>query len=189
MGPLYTLPNALTLLRLTICPFYLWSFFHGYRMEQRSFLGLAVLGYLLTVLLDLLDGFIARKLNQVTPLGSILDPSIDFIIRISTLALFYSLNLVPLWLLCLYAAFFIEYVLDSHLMRRRQGPFTFIPSSLGKTVAGLYQWTLGLVMVNQLFKPRLLEGGHLSLIYASLAVLSLLSIFDRIRRVRGCPPG
>ena len=65
-----TVPNALSVLRILIIPFFAWYF----RQDQ---LVAAVALLVLSGLSDCVDGFIARKLNQVTELGKMLDPLAD----------------------------------------------------------------------------------------------------------------
>ncbi len=65
-----TIPNALSVVRILIIPFFAWSFL-------QNKLPLAVGLLVLSGLTDCVDGFIARKLNQVTELGKMLDPLAD----------------------------------------------------------------------------------------------------------------
>lgn len=65
-----TIPNALSLLRIIIVPFFAWAFLAG-SLPAAAVL-LAVSG-----LSDLFDGMIARKFNQITELGKMLDPLAD----------------------------------------------------------------------------------------------------------------
>lgn len=66
----YTLPNALTLARIVACPFL------GYAIVKGDFATatgiLAVSGFT-----DWLDGYLARKWNQKSVLGSVIDPMAD----------------------------------------------------------------------------------------------------------------
>ena len=59
-----TVPNALSVLRIIVIPFFAWFFMH----DQ---LAIAVALLVLSGLSDCVDGFIARKLNQVTELGKV----------------------------------------------------------------------------------------------------------------------
>lgn len=65
-----TVPNALSLLRILIVPFFAWYFMHNQLI-------VAVVLLVLSGMTDMVDGLIARKLNQVTELGKMLDPLAD----------------------------------------------------------------------------------------------------------------
>lgn len=66
----YTLPNALTILRIIACPFLGWAIVKGDFAAATGIL--AVSGFT-----DWLDGYLARKWNQKSVLGSIIDPMAD----------------------------------------------------------------------------------------------------------------
>ena len=65
-----SLPNVLSFIRLALIPFILWVFFIG---EIYLSAGLIVL----SALTDMVDGYIARTYNMITPLGKALDPIAD----------------------------------------------------------------------------------------------------------------
>lgn len=65
-----TVPNALSLLRLLIVPFFAWTFLTGHTLIATALLVVSGLS-------DLFDGIIARRFNQVTELGKMLDPLAD----------------------------------------------------------------------------------------------------------------
>jgi len=90
-GPtFFNVANCLTFIRIFISPIFLFVYL------QHEWLGISalILPYVLLFLLgvtelsDALDGFIARKYNQVTDLGKILDPMADSISRISVFLTF-----------------------------------------------------------------------------------------------------
>lgn len=66
----FSVPNILSLIRIGLIPFIALSFFWG-----RIYL--TALLILLSGLTDIVDGFIARKFNMITPLGKALDPVAD----------------------------------------------------------------------------------------------------------------
>lgn len=84
------LPNCLTFLRIFITPlfmlFYLKSSWFGVSQIVLPYILLSLV--LLTELSDVFDGFLARKLSQVTDLGKILDPVVDSVYRISVFVTF-----------------------------------------------------------------------------------------------------
>jgi len=90
-GPtMWSLANLLTIFRIFISPIFLLV----YLQHDAMGIGMKSLPYVLLVLLgvselsDALDGMIARKYNQVTDLGKILDPMADSISRISVFLTF-----------------------------------------------------------------------------------------------------
>lgn len=88
------LPNLLTMLRIGLLPAIIWRFRRG-----DSF-GALVL-YLIAMLTDLLDGLIARRYNQITALGKLLDPVADKLSLITLLWLFVADGQVSSWVLWL----------------------------------------------------------------------------------------
>lgn len=86
---LLTWPNVLTLLRFLLIPVYLYVFFTGH--EQSAFLIMLLAG-----LTDVLDGYIARKRNQVTELGSMLDPLADKLMLLAVIFSFLAAGWLPL---------------------------------------------------------------------------------------------
>ncbi|HET6834876.1 MAG TPA: CDP-alcohol phosphatidyltransferase family protein [Acidimicrobiales bacterium] len=66
-----TLPNLITLARLACLPVFLWLLF-GRENRAAAAALLAVLG-----ITDWVDGYLARRLGQVSELGKILDPVAD----------------------------------------------------------------------------------------------------------------
>ena len=67
------IPNILTMLRILLAPALIISFFK--HPEDRQVLTLCF--FLAAGLTDCLDGFFARRLNQITKVGKVLDPIAD----------------------------------------------------------------------------------------------------------------
>ena len=67
---IYTIPNILTFSRLAVAPFI------GYFIvNQNHVLALSLFAY--ASVTDLVDGWIARKFNQQTVVGTVVDPMAD----------------------------------------------------------------------------------------------------------------
>lgn len=86
------IPNLLTLLRIVLLPAVVWRFRAG---DSAGALAL----YVIAMLTDAVDGFLARKLNQITTIGKLLDPVADKLSLLTLLALFVADGQIPLWLL------------------------------------------------------------------------------------------
>ncbi|MBQ8537484.1 MAG: CDP-diacylglycerol--glycerol-3-phosphate 3-phosphatidyltransferase [Clostridia bacterium] len=66
----WNVPNALTMVRLLLIPVYLVVHSQGHRLA-------ALIIFLAASFTDLLDGYLARKNNQVTNFGKLMDPLAD----------------------------------------------------------------------------------------------------------------
>ena len=87
-------PNALTLLRILLLPVVVWRFVIGDATG-------ALIAYMAAMLTDAMDGIIARKTNQITALGKLLDPIADKLSLVTLLGLFVSSGEIPLWVLAI----------------------------------------------------------------------------------------
>ena len=106
MNPLNTIPNYLTLLRfLLIAPIcYLI-------IEQVWPLAIAI--FLVAIISDILDGYLARTLDQTSALGGLFDHATDALFVCAGLACLTVDGPVTYWLPPLVILSFIQYVLDS----------------------------------------------------------------------------
>jgi cardiolipin synthase len=87
-----TIPNALSFVRLLLVPVFLWLVL-GPKYDE---LALAVL--MVSGVTDYLDGKLARRLNQTSKIGAILDPVADrFFILAVVIGLGYR-DIIPWWL-------------------------------------------------------------------------------------------
>lgn len=84
-----TIPNALSLLRICLIPSI------AYFLYAANY-NIALALFLLIALSDALDGIVARKLNQVSSLGKMLDPLADKILVIIVLLVLVDLKMAPL---------------------------------------------------------------------------------------------
>jgi CDP-diacylglycerol--glycerol-3-phosphate 3-phosphatidyltransferase len=88
------LPNALTLLRIFLVPILVVLLLT--RSDGGLFLGTAVFG--VAVLTDYLDGYFARRRNQVTKFGMLLDPLADKLLTAAAFISLVEMNAVPAWM-------------------------------------------------------------------------------------------
>lgn len=86
-----TAPNLISLLRLLALPFLYADVVGG-----REIRGLVIL--VVISLTDYLDGYVARRFNQVSRLGQILDPLIDRLLIAVTVIAMVVAGILPLWL-------------------------------------------------------------------------------------------
>jgi CDP-diacylglycerol--glycerol-3-phosphate 3-phosphatidyltransferase len=87
------LPTWITLSRLLGVPFLLYGLHHP--TVSLRWLSLGV--FLLCAGTDWLDGYLARKLNQVTELGKFLDPLVDKLLVLAPLLALVEMGALPAW--------------------------------------------------------------------------------------------
>jgi cardiolipin synthase len=86
-----TIPNLLSLVRLALIPLFL-----GFLLTEQDLAALATL--IAASVTDFLDGYLARRLNQVTRLGAILDPIVDRLCIVAAVLGLAFRGILPWWL-------------------------------------------------------------------------------------------
>jgi len=66
----WTIPNVLTIIRIILIPVFVVLFFKGQKIA-------ALCVFCVASLTDMLDGYLARRLNQITDFGKLFDPLAD----------------------------------------------------------------------------------------------------------------
>ena len=179
-----TVPNALTLLRLLAVPAFIYASFRGeYRIAFFIFAGAAVT--------DFLDGVIARRFNQRSRLGAILDPAADKTMMACGY-LFYTLRDglpfagIPVWLT--FTVFVRDFCIITviYLLYTRVQLTHFPPSWAGKTSTVVQAVTLGITIAANAFGPSLLP--FLEILFRIAVVTTLFSAWDYLRKGKAMLP-
>ncbi|CAN5227783.1 CDP-alcohol phosphatidyltransferase family protein [soil metagenome] len=87
-----TVPNVLSLIRLAGVPLFLWLVL-GPESDFWALLVLMVAGFT-----DYLDGNLARRLNQTSSLGQVLDPVADRLYILAVVVGLVLRDIIPVWL-------------------------------------------------------------------------------------------
>jgi len=87
---IFTIPNIITFLRIVIVIFAANYLFKGDIINS-------FILYLVAIITDFLDGFLARGLKQITNLGKILDPLADKIMIGSAILILMYKGMMPIW--------------------------------------------------------------------------------------------
>ena len=91
------LPNKLTILRVMMIPFFVFSLL-AYDGTNQGLRYVAAVIFVAASLTDLLDGKIARKYNLVTNFGKFMDPLADKLLVCSALICMVELKQLPAWM-------------------------------------------------------------------------------------------
>ena len=95
------LPNKLTIFRMILVPVFV---FIAYLQIDGYIIGFSIkyllldLIFIIASITDQLDGYIARKTNQVTTFGKFLDPIADKVLVLSALVMMCEFGLIPGWI-------------------------------------------------------------------------------------------
>jgi cardiolipin synthase len=88
---LFTVPNLITLVRMLVLPLFLWFLFARDNRAAAAWT-LAVLGST-----DWVDGYVARRFNQVSEIGKIIDPVADRLLLFVGIVAIMVDGSVPTW--------------------------------------------------------------------------------------------
>ena len=93
-----TTASKITLARVALIPLYLVTMYLS-RGEAGPWM-IASLGiFIIASLTDFIDGYIARKYNQVSDFGKFLDPLADKLLTIAAMAMYCEWGIFPAWAL------------------------------------------------------------------------------------------
>jgi cardiolipin synthase len=115
-GPLdavVTIPNLLSFARLLGVPVFLWLLL-GPHADGWALLILALSG-----ISDWADGVLARKLNQASALGALLDPFVDRLYILASLFGLVLRHVIPLWLALIIVGRDLVLLTTLPMLRRR----------------------------------------------------------------------
>jgi cardiolipin synthase len=88
-------PNLITLGRMFLIPIYI-VILPNISISNKHIFSLCIIG--LGALLDILDGYIARKYNLITDIGTVLDPLADKLLLVTVGIGLWLNNKLPFWL-------------------------------------------------------------------------------------------
>jgi len=145
--------NKVTLIRILIIPIFVVCLMY-YTPQNDYFRYLALIIFILAVLTDALDGFIARRTNQHSELGSYLDPIADKLliivafISLSVMSNLPSKIIIPGWATLLVITRDVVILLGASLIHIVKGKFKVAPSLLGKITTFSQMLTIVSVLGN-----------------------------------------
>lgn len=140
---IFTLPNCLSFVRLALVPVFLVLLIGGDYV-------LALVTLVVSSVTDFLDGLIARRFNQISRLGQLLDPAADRLFIFATLIGLAVQQIVPWWLvLAILGRDVVLLVLGVVLANHRYGPLPV--HHLGKVATFCLFYALPIIMIGQAF--------------------------------------
>ena len=139
----WTIPNAVSFLRLLGIPVFLWLV----RVQEADIAAFAVL--VIAGVSDWIDGYLARALNQRSRIGELLDPLADRLYIAATLIGLALRGFIPWWLVALIAARDVALLFTAPMLRRLHQaalPVTYV----GKSATFALFWGFPLFLLSGL---------------------------------------
>jgi cardiolipin synthase len=125
MRDVLTLANGLTVARLALAPVFLWLYVSGDLVR-------ALAAFAAAAATDVLDGLVARALDQRTRLGEILDPIADKTLAACALFALAARESVPMWLPLLAVTRDVAQLLGAAALKSAHRPVPIRPTRIGK---------------------------------------------------------
>lgn len=156
---LINVPNTLSFFRLLCVPVFLVFFF----LFSPNYVPAFVV-FIVASITDVIDGIVARKCNQITALGIVLDPLADKLLKMSALFAFAFNGIIDWWLFgVLFGIDFCMILVGVFLFNQK----ITIPSNIiGKS--GTLVMSVGLVMC---FFPTLFSPWNNYALYIGLGIV------------------
>lgn len=171
------IPNLLTIGRMVLVPFFMVALLMntpGTRLAATAI-------FIVASMTDWLDGYLARKNNQVTNFGKIMDPLADKVLTAAAMICLVQLGDVPAWVVVL--ILFREYAITGLRSVAAAEGVVIAASIWGKIKTTLQMIALILLMLNPQLEDILGFNLGIIVLYAAL-VLTLYSGLDYLLKLK-----
>lgn len=183
-----TTANKVTIFRILLIPFFVVEVLYYMKNGEEAHRWMAVAAFAVAAICDGVDGFIARRFNQRSELGAILDPLADKLLLVSGVVLFSLDNPhfgnIPLWLTGTITGRDLVILIGMVVIQMTVGRVKVKPHVLGKIATVLQM----VCVVWLLFKWEQ-HGGDRWFFFIALAaavctgISGLLYVFDGVRQL------
>ncbi|BDZ67663.1 CDP-alcohol phosphatidyltransferase family protein [Methanobacterium ferruginis] len=158
------IPNILTSVRFVAAPLFFYTFLNDLFLISASILVLALIT-------DVLDGYIARKLDVTSDMGAYLDVTSDFVLIVACFLAYVIKGWYDPLILLLIIAMFLLFVATSGLKKPVYDP-------MGKYLGGY----LMLMILASILFPEFVVRQILFIVLILICLTSVLTRFFFIRR-------
>jgi cardiolipin synthase (CMP-forming) len=183
-----TTANKITILRILLTPFFVVEGLYYVTTGNEVYRFIAIISFAVAAICDGVDGYVARRYNQRSELGAILDPLADKLLLVSAIVLL-SFNWtyferIPLWLTCTILGRDILILVGVVVIQITIGKLRVKPRVFGKIATVLQMVTVIWV---------LLKWDEKQLHYCALAAAiftgasGLLYVWDGVRQLSSHP--
>jgi len=167
--PFWNIPNILTLIRIGAIPIVvalLWD------LPSQTQSVVTCIIFVVAMITDIVDGYLARKWNLLTPIGAYLDPLADKLMVATVLIMLIPLGWAPAWLIALLLC--REMSITGLRGIASQQNLIITASPLGKTKTAYQSTAIGMLLWHY---PLELPGIRPISIHSCGIVLLYISVF------------
>lgn len=186
---LVTTANKITIVRVLLVPFFIVQVLYYVNTGNEWYRLSAVLCFAIAAISDGVDGYIARRYNQISELGKILDPLADKLLLVSGIVLLSLKNepyleRIPLWLTVTILSRDALLILGLVVIHYVSGKFAVRPIMIGKIATVLQMitvlWALLKFPLNWLFVLAVAAA-------ACTAISGIIYILEGVRQLSASP--
>tara|TARA_B110000003_G_scaffold180588_1_gene179754 strand:- start:768 stop:1319 length:552 start_codon:yes stop_codon:yes gene_type:complete len=127
---------------------------------------LSIIFFIIAAITDALDGFLARKMNWQTYLGTLLDPVADKLLLSGTIFILWLNQLIPFYIFVIFITRDIAILLGAAIQMTLNESDTPLPNLLGKLTTSLQVIYIATIFLKEIFNIKF-----------SLYVLDIFIIF------------
>jgi len=159
------IPNLLSLIRIALIYPILNNIYSG-NFE------VSIIFFIIASLTDGLDGFLARKMNWQTYLGTLLDPIADKLLLSGTIFILWLNQYIPFYIFIIFISRDIAILLGASIQMTLMESNTPLPNLLGKLTT-----TLQIIYIANIFFKEILDLGLSLFVFDILIlVITILSL-------------
>jgi CDP-diacylglycerol--glycerol-3-phosphate 3-phosphatidyltransferase len=183
-----TTANKVTILRILLIPIFVVQVLYYVKTSNERYLGWAIICFALASICDGVDGYIARRYNQRSELGAILDPLADKLLLVSGIVLLSfdhpNLDSIPLWLTVTILGRDVLLLMGLGVIYILVGKVVVRPRILGKIATVLQMIVVLWILLK--WRPTWLKGWTLAAGICT-GLSGLLYLWDGTRQLSAHP--
>jgi cardiolipin synthase len=172
------LPNTITLIRILLVPVFAWLWWRGAHAW-------ALTVFVIASVSDLLDGFLARVLDQKTRLGQVLDPAADKLLMLVGFLTAALVGALPVWLAIIAIGKDLAQAIGGGIaylfFRDTHGPERWKPTRLGKYTTFTQVIAIGLALLAGAWDRETLRP-YVAALSIHAAVLTVIAVIQYTSR-------
>ena len=115
---------------------------------------ISIVFFIIAAITDALDGFLARKMNWQTYLGTLLDPIADKLLLSGTIFILWLNQLIPFYIFIIFIARDVAILLGAAIQMTLNESDTPLPNLLGKITTSLQIIYIATIFLKEIFNIK-----------------------------------